>query len=29
MYVQSVTPEEFALAKEAMSCPTDSIGKDG
>ena len=26
---QPVTPEEIALAKEAMECPTESIGHDG
>jgi len=29
VHLQPVTPEELALATEAMACPTDSIGNDG
>jgi ferredoxin len=29
VYRQPVTPEELALAKEAMECPVESIGEDG
>ena len=30
VYRQPITPEEFALAEEAMQgCPTESIGNDG